>query len=248
MLLLGSTGIALTPPEWRRLLRNGGLAVDEILPYALAVPKPSDDVLRTRLPATVCVPGESSRLPLDESDRAVALGAADFVSGFIAEEVPAEVMATELKLPNVASALAVQDVDGEREWLGSFDVLLRIRASRRASPWHKFRREIGVVDFKLSGTSYNFGLRSARMRRHLTKGRLMLKAARTQRDCCLRSVAFATYLIWRPPGPVYSGRGRVHPGAWAFVAYSADALVDWDPGSTSTPRPFSTSRHSGCWW
>lgn len=230
--------MAPTPLEWRRLWRKRGLAVDKILPYALAVPKPSDDMLLKRLPATVCVPGESDRLSLDESDRTIALGGADFVSGFIAEELPAEVLSTDLKLPGVASALAVQDVGDEREWLGSFDVLLRIRASRRASPWHKYHRETGVVDFKLSGTSENFGLNSARMKRHLSKGRLVLKAARKQRDSSLRSVSFAAYLIWRPPGPVYSGRGRVHPGAWAFVAYSVDALVGWDPASRSTPRPF----------
>ena len=228
--------MCLHPSIYRKPKR--GLAVDKILPYALAVPKPTDDVLRNRLPATVCIPGESSRLSLDESDRTIALDGADFVSGFIAEEIPAEVMTTDLKLPSVASALAVQDVGGEREWLGSFDVLLRIRASRRASPWHKYHREAGVVDFKLSGTSDNFGLNSARMRRHLAKGRLVLKAARKQRDSYLRSVAFAAYLIWRPPGPVYSGRGRVHPGAWALVAYSVDSLIGWDPASTSTPRPF----------
>ena len=105
-----STKMAMTPPEWRQLWRKRGLAVDKLLPYALAVPKPSDEALLKRLPATVCVPGETERLSLDDNDRAIALEGADFVSGFIAEELPAEVLGTDLKLPSIASALAVQNV------------------------------------------------------------------------------------------------------------------------------------------
>ena len=230
--------MAMTPPEWRQLWRKRGLALDKILPYALAVPKPSDDVLRQRLPASLSVPGESRRLSLDDTDRTIALEAADFVSGFIAEELPAELLSTDLKLPSIASALAVQDVGDEGEWLGSFDFMLRIRASRCSSPWHKYHRHMGVVDFKLSGTSENIGLNSRFMRRHLTKGRLVLRAARKQKGSFVGPASFVAYLLRRPRGPVYSGRGRVHPGAWSFLAYNADALSNWDPDSRSTPRPF----------
>ena len=232
--------MAPTPPEWRRLWRKRGLAVDKILPYGLAVPKPSDDELRERIPSSVCVPGDSKRMPIDASDSAIAMDAVDFVTGFIAEELPAEVLLADVKpkLPSVASALAVQNVEDEREWLGSFDTLLRIRASRTSSPWHKYHRRTGVVDFKLSGTSDSFGLNSMRMRRHLSKGRLVLRGARKDKNSCVGSVSFVAYLIRRPKGPVYSGRGRVHPGDWAFIAYAADTLANWDPDSNSTPRPF----------
>ena len=121
MPLACSTALALTPPEWRSLWRTRGLALDPLLSAAFATPKLSEDALRARVPTTVACLGEKRTTKLSPEDRDVVLAAADFVTGFVAEEPPVEVVMTDARpvLPGVASALAVQDVNGEKEFLGS---------------------------------------------------------------------------------------------------------------------------------
>ena len=142
-------------------------------------------------PVPTDLPTESPLTPT-HSSRSYSVRSVDFVSALVAEELPAEALGTDLKLPSIASALAVQDVGLEREWLGSFDVLIRVRASHRTSSWHKYHRCTGAIDYKLMGTSKNFGLSFTRMRRHLSKGRLVLKSARQQKRS---SVGSAMYLV-----------------------------------------------------
>ena len=72
--------------------------------------------------------------------------------------------------------LAVQDVNGEKEFVGSYDVLLQVHATR-SGVWRRYNGMYGLVGVKLTGTSCAFGLNSNRMRMHLVKGRAVLLAA-----------------------------------------------------------------------
>ena len=118
MPLACSTALALTPPERRSLWRTRGLAPWPLFACCLC---DAEDALRARVPTTVACLGEKRTTKLSPEDRDVVLAAADFVTGFVAEEPPVEVVMTDARpvLPGVASALAVQDVNGEKEFLGS---------------------------------------------------------------------------------------------------------------------------------
>ena len=92
----------------------------------------------------------------------------------MAESLPTQVVTTDMKpmLPGIASAWAVQSIEGEQEFIGSFDLMVKIYALRNAERKRHHGQE-GVIDVKLSGSSEPFGLNSVTMRRHLIK-----KAAR----------------------------------------------------------------------
>ena len=122
-MLSSSSPLTPTPLEWRRMWRARGLLVDRMVPDAFAVPMLAEDVLRSRMPRTLQLPGVTTRTTVTEHDQNVALDVLKFVTGFVAEMLPAQIVLTDSKpsLPNAASALAVATVDGEQEFLGSFD-------------------------------------------------------------------------------------------------------------------------------
>ena len=208
------------------------------MPHAFAVPAPSSEALRGRVPASVLVPGATKRTAVTEVDAQLVLEAIDWFVGFVAESLPAQILTGDAKtlLPGIASALAVMACDGEHEWLGSFDLMVRIHAKQNAD-WKKYHGCTGVIDVKLSGASESFGLNSITMRRYIIKGRAVLLAAKKDKNSLVRKCAFAAYLIRRPPGQTFRGRGRVHKGAWALVVYDAEKLMAWAPESSTVPRP-----------
>ena len=76
-------------------------------------------------------------------DKEVVYDVGEFVTGYIAQCIPAQVVESDAKLPEIASKLAVQSVDDEKEYVGSFDAVVRIRAAIERGPWrlcHKLRR------------------------------------------------------------------------------------------------------------
>ena len=103
-------------------------------------------------------------------------------TGFVAESLPAQVSLTDLKLPSAASQLAVPG-DGVGEYIGSFDVLLRIRASDRVQSgcWYKYDQEGVALDFKITGVSTNLGLNSKYMLRIFRHGQKVFKAAKKEK-------------------------------------------------------------------
>ena len=217
----------MTAPEWRLLWRTRGLALDRCTTDALAVPPLEPDVLRQRIPLTVQVPDQTSRTKLTEADRDVVYDVAQFVSGFMAECLPAQLVATDARplLPNVASKLAVQAVGDEKEFIGSFDAIIRIRAAiEEANAWRRWNMCDGAVDIKMTGAAEPFGLNSPSMRRWLATGRLVMKAARKIKDNPVGQCSFVAWLIRRPRGPTFSSRGgKVHGGAYAFLAFDASS-------------------------
>ena len=238
MSLSSTSPLALTFPGWRHLWRKRGLVLDSLLPCAFAVPMATEESMRKRVSTTVLVPRDKTRTSVRNEDAELVLREANWVVGFVVESLPAQIVTADVKpmLPGVASALAVQSIHGETEFLGSFDLLIKLHATKNAE-WKKYHGQEGVVDVKLSGSSQPFGLSSTTMRRHLLKGREVLKAAKKDR-CRVGRCAFVAYLLRRPPGPVFTGREKFHKGGWAFVAYDAQKLMGWVPGASNCPRPF----------
>ena len=165
---------------------------------------------------TVLVTGYKKRISVSNEDAELVLREANWVVGFVAESLPAQIVTADVKpmLPGVASALVVQSIHSETEFLGSFDLLIKIHATKNVE-WKKYHGQEGVVDVKLFGSSQPFGLSSTTMRRHLLKGREVLKAAKKDR-CRVGRCAFVAYVLRRPPGPVITRRGKFHKGGWAL--------------------------------
>ena len=221
--------------------RARGLLVDRMVPDAFAVPMLAEDVLRSRMPRTLQLPGVTTRTTVTEHDQNVALDVLKFVTGFVAEMLPAQIVLTDSKpsLPNAASALAVATVDGEQEFLGSFDFVVRMRSGLTRGTWSRWDGKHGAIDIKITGASEAYGLNSPSMRRFLIHGRLVLQAARKIKNNPIGACSFAGYLIRRPPGPVFKSRGgRVHAGSYGFAAYDVEALLTWNPETNVAPKPF----------
>ena len=113
--------------EWRRKWRARGLALDRLLPFAFKVPAPDRSALQKRVASDVTVPGDQKWV-LTADCKDTVVDTCDWVTGFVAESLPVQVSLTDLKLPSAVSNLVVPG-DGVGEYLGSFDVLLRVRAS-----------------------------------------------------------------------------------------------------------------------
>ena len=109
--------------------RARGLALDRCLPDVLAVPILSPDLMRQRIPSRVQVPGQKDSTKLTDEDKQVVYDAAEFVTGYLAQCLPSQVVESDAKLPGLASKLAVQSVGGEEEYVGSFDALARCSIS-----------------------------------------------------------------------------------------------------------------------
>ena len=117
--------MATSPLEWRRLWRRRGLAVDRTLPKFFCHPAPALKELASLVPTNVVLPG-GQKQRVTEDDSVIVQEAVKFASGYIAEFLPAQVLATDIKLPQEASQLAVRRPGSQdHEHLGSFDILLR---------------------------------------------------------------------------------------------------------------------------
>ena len=155
--------------------------------------------------------------------------------------LPAQVLLTNAKphMPPLASKLAVASVEGENVFIGSFDLVVRIRSGLSKGPWRSWNGRDGAIDLKVTGASAPFGLNSSSMRRYLMHGRLVLMAARKIKGSPIGACSFAAYLIRRPAGPLLSSRGgKCHAGDYGFAAYDVQSLIDWNPATSVAPKPF----------
>ena len=214
------------PVQWRRLWRSLGLAFDRCLPIVFAVPAPELNELGPHVQRRVLVPG-NGEIDISENNVALVVDADVFVAGYVAEHLPAQVVATDLKphLPKIASALAVRSHGDEREYLGSFDLLVRMY-SAHSDTWKKYHRKEMALDVKLTGTSGALGLNGPTMRSYLAHARAVMLAARTEK-CRVGRCPVLAFLLRRPPGPAYDGKS--HSGAFGFVAVDVEILLQWDP-------------------
>ena len=251
MTLSSTSPLAPTPHEWFLMWRTRGLAVDRLLADAFAVPAFSEEALRERVPRAVQVPTIKGRTVLTEKDKECVRDVASFATGFVAKMLPTQVLLTDAKphLPPLASKLAVASVEGENVFIGSFDLVVRIRSGLSKGPWRRWNGKDGAIDLKVTGASAHFGLNSSSMRRYLMHGRLVLMAARKIKGSPIGACSFAAYLIRRPAGPLLSSRGgKCHAGDYGLAAYDVQSLIDWNPATSgsetvSGPRQPTDGRH-----
>lgn len=135
-------------------------------------------------------------------------------------------------IAKVASTLAVLNVSGESEYIGSFDLLLRVFATRAATYKAYHQHEI-AFDLKLTGASVNLGLNSPTIRNILSHGQAVFKAARACKSNRLGHCKALAYLFRRPPG--LRKDGKSHNGAWGFLLLDAVAFVSWNAKSNHPP-------------
>ena len=225
--------------SWRRMWRARGLAVDRLLPVCFGVPSPLLEELTKRVPRAVVLP-DGGKQCIDEDDAVCVVGAAAFAASYVAEFLPAQVVSNDLKgmLPDQASQLAVRRLGGgETEYVGSFDILLRVHA-RSKQVWKPYNETEMALDFKITGASSPFGLNGPTMRAYIQHARSVMLAARAQK-LRVGSCQAIAFLIYRPPGSTYDG--RAHCGAEGFVAFDVDALCSWSPSSQRLPAPIAMS-------
>jgi hypothetical protein len=212
--------MALDLAGWRRRWRARGVGLDRILPVCFSHAAPLIASLASRVQRTVVVP-DAGKVKLDDVDVSAVVESADFMMAFIAEFLPVQIIANDAKpsLPGVASTLAVKTVDGEGEgtYLGSFDLVSRIFATR-AGPWLAHSREHMAIDCKMTGASCCLGVNGRTMRTYIAHAKMVMQAARKEggqvADCSV--VAF---LLHRPSG--LTREGRPHKGSFGFVAFKA---------------------------
>ena len=219
--------------EWRRLWRALGVTLDRLLPIVFSLPAPALDELGPKVERRVVVPG-SGKVGVSEKQVALVVEAAAFVSAYVAEHLPAQVVATDTKpdFLTIASGLAVRSQGGGRECVGSFDLLLRMY-SVRSGPWKKYHGKEMALDVKLTGASGVLGLNGPTMRSYLSHARAVMVAARRGR-CRVGRCPLLAFLLRRPPGPTYEGAH--HSGAFGFVAIDVNTLVQWDPHTAAQAR------------
>ncbi len=217
---------------WRRYWRTLGVALDKLLPILFSFPAPLLSDLRLRVPRCVCVPGDG-KSRLDDDDVGLVADSAAFISGYIAEFLPAQVTMTDLKgeLPDAASRLAVRNVGGEKDYLGSFDLLLRIHATS-AGMWRRYNGDEVALDVKLTGASAGLGSNGPTMRTYLEHARAVMIAARQEGGRVGRCTVVA-FLVRRPPGRTFDGRS--HAGDYGFLAVGVRELVAWEPSRAAQP-------------
>ena len=224
----------MEPHAWRRRWRALGLAADRLLPVGYSFPAPPVEDLKAKIGASIIVPA-NGRWTFSDADREIILDGALFAMSFVAEAMPVQVTVTDTKahLPEMASKLAVRKLDNESEYVGSFDLLLRVFAKRSATyrPYHG--AEI-AFDLKLTGASVNLGINSPTIRHILAHGQAVFKAARRDPSNRIGQCAALGYLFRRPP--CLTREGGMHHGAWAFLLLDADEFLSWDP-RTNRPAP-----------
>ena len=210
------------------------MACDRVLPTCFGVPTPPIAELRQRVPNSLLLP-TGVRYTLTDDDKTLAADAADFMAAYVAEALPAQVVNTDLRsgLPSAASRLAVRSrPGGDKDYIGSFDVILRLRASRQGT-WRCYDGEEMALDCKLTGVSTTLGLNGATIRTYLQHAREVMQAARSE-GCTVGRCSLVAFLIRRPPG--VTAEGRIHRGASAFLALRTDVLLNWRPDARQPPR------------
>ena len=224
----------MEPYAWRRRWRALGLAADRLLPVGYRFPAPPVEDLKAKIGGSIIVPG-NGRWTFSEADREIVLDGALFAMSFVAETMPVQVTDTDMKehLPDMASKLAVRRLGNESEYVGSFDMLLRVFANRSPTYRRYHCAEI-AFDLKLTGASVNLGLNSPTIRNILSHGQAVFRAARRDPSNLIGRCAALAYLFRRPPSPTRDG--RMHHGAWGFLLLDADEFLLWEPKS-NRPAP-----------
>jgi hypothetical protein len=221
---------------WRRLWRALGLAVDRLLPMMCGQPALTQEDAKERVLAVVTVPGDVQQR-LSAAEKATVFDAANFFAGFIAESLPVQVLSTDMKplLPKAASALAVSRVvNGEREYLGSYDFLLRVHALKPGSVWAPYHLSDMVLDVKVLSVARPLGVNSPTMLTILAHGHAVMTAASKQAGSRIHACRLVAYLLRRPPGKTF--HGATHDGSWALLVFDKRVFLAWKP-ATSKKAP-----------
>ena len=82
-----------------------------------------------------------------------------------------------------------------------------------------------VIDVKITGSSRPLGVNSPTVLGYLQHGQSVIREAQRSPDCRVGKATVVAYLIRRPPYRKYGGGW--HGGAWAFLAFEVDRLLDW---------------------
>lgn len=227
----------MTAEQWRRRWRAVGLGVDRLFPVAYGPPAPRLECLHGLVPNSLAVPGEGRR-SFDNAEKELVKDGCVFGMKFIAEFLPGQVVCADAKplLPEAASRLAVRCVDGGNVYVGSVDLIVRLAASR-SQTWNAYDDQELALDFKATGAETPLGVNGPTMRGYIENMRRVMLAARREHGNRVGLCAAAGFLVWRPPGPTFSGAH--HRGAYGFVAYDVERLVAWDPKSSRLPDPVS---------
>jgi hypothetical protein len=226
------------PPDdteitWRRRWRALGRAADRLLPLAYKYPAPLAADLKILVPASVNVPADC-KVKLSEEDRILVADAVDFVQTFVAE-LPVQIALTDFKAVEADSVsdLAVRAVgNGQHEYAGSFDLLLRVR-STRGTIWKSYNGKEIAFDMKLSGASSNVGINSYSIRQKLAHGQAVLSASQ-RNGGRLGQCGLVAYLFRRPPGRTMMN--QAHNGSWGFLVFDMKVFMNWNPTSKKSPR------------
>ena len=223
--------MAIAPLEWRRIWRRRGLAVDWTMPKLFCIPAPPLEDLLSLVPKEVVLPG-GDKQAVTEDDAASISDCLRFTGSFIAEFLPAQITSTDFKKPREASQLAVRRQGSqEQEYLGSFDMLLRIFQTR-SGVWRQYHEKEIALDVKVTGYDAILGLNGPTMRAYIEHGRCVLIAARSAKTR-LGDCSAIAYLVRRPPG--FSAAGAPVRAGFGFVAFDSDTLASWDPSSQRAP-------------
>ena len=110
------------------------------------------------------LPG-GAREKLQDEDVNVVVAAAIFTVSYLAEFLPIAITCNDAKplLPGLASRLAVRNTSGgEKEYVGSFDLLGRIFATRTLL-WKPYNGFEMAIDVKLTGASTVLGAQGAQL-------------------------------------------------------------------------------------
>ena len=88
-------------------------------------------------------------------DVPLVVDSASFTMSWLAEFLPAQTVCNDAKqlLPSGATALAVRKVGNETEYLGSFDLLLRLHSTKSAT-WKDYNECEVALDVKLTGAEH----------------------------------------------------------------------------------------------
>lgn len=96
--------VSVDASAWRRRWRAIGLAADRLLPAGYNFPAPSSEQLLAKIPSYLIIPGKGNgRWTFSEEDKDLILDGVVFALGFVAESMPVQVVATDMKpqLPQV---------------------------------------------------------------------------------------------------------------------------------------------------
>ena len=176
------------------------------------------------------------KVTLSDVDRALVAEALDFAQNLIAE-LPVQVALTDFKgvEADCVSDLTVRSAgNGKQEYAGSFDLLSRVRSTRRPI-WKAYNGKEIAFDLKLSGASNTVGIDSFSIRQQLAHGQAVLDASK-RNDGRLGQCGLVAYLFRRPPGRTMMD--QAHNGSWGFLVFDMKVIMNWSPTSKKSPRRF----------